>query len=121
MYELWNYLTRLPVAIVLAIGVFILIRHRRRSRKATGLALAALYGLVGWWLVVLAMVATNVGWGTLPIEWRLPVVMTVSTLREIWLAVCILLLVLAVLADRGGEPPTGPEADYVDVDEPGER
>jgi hypothetical protein len=113
VFDLLYWLFRVPVGLALVIGLIVLIRHRHRSRKAAGLALAALSVLGGWWLAWLIADVTNV-WRLLPIEWRDVVHWTAIWVRELCLAGCLLLLVIAVLADRGGPPPTAPEADYAD-------
>lgn len=113
MFDLLYWLFRVPVGLTLVIGIIVLIRHRRRSRKAAGLALAALSVLGVWWLAWLVADVTGM-WGTVPAEWRDVVHWIAVWVRELCLAGCLLLLVFAVLADRRGGPPTGPEADYAD-------
>jgi hypothetical protein len=112
---LWYYLYEVPVGIALAIAAVTLIRHRRRSRKAAGLALAATAGLIGWWIVGVWATATNLGWGTVvPPKWWATAARIFSTVTQAWLAGCLLLLVFAVVADRRRGAPTGPEADYAE-------
>jgi hypothetical protein len=113
--DVWYWLVQVPFGAALVVGVATLVRHRRRSPRAAGLALAALCGLAGWWLLPIVLKVTN-GWGWVPVERRKLVVWTHLSVREAWLSACLLLVVFAVLADRRGGPPPGPEADYADPD-----
>ncbi len=115
----WHILFNLPEGLALAAGIYVLTRRRRRSRKATGLALAALYILATWWAVEVGVrVAVN-GFGALnalPPDAVQPVVYVYSGLRTCWHAGCLLLLVYAVVADRCPGQPGEAEADYADAE-----
>jgi hypothetical protein len=115
----WTYLIRVPVGLAVVVGLAALVRHRRRSRPASRLALAALFGVAVWWLLGLAVTLVGAGWiNSLPIEWRSLALAVAFGGREVFLAASILVLVWAVLADRRGGHLTWAEADYEDAAEP---
>jgi hypothetical protein len=102
-------------AVTLLAAAAILIRHRRRSRRATGLALAAVACLAGNWLLSLGLVATW-GWWKSSLHNNSFVVATevLVLARHFWRLGCVLLFVWATVADRRAIPLTGSEADYGD-------
>jgi hypothetical protein len=119
-FDLWMWLYLTPLGLMLVVGLVVLARHRRRSRRATGLAIVALAGLGASWLVLIAEVATFRLWGNaLPANWIMEIVTSFGLLRQLLEASCILLLVFAVVADRRAGRATGPEADYADDVDPG--
>jgi len=97
----WLILDSVQFTLMLVAGFIVLVRHRHRSRKATGLGLIALCGFAGWWLLGLVL------WAVWSI-WRdrfsddevLATIRIYSMMRQIWFSGCVLLLVIAVVIDR---------------------
>jgi hypothetical protein len=120
--DLWLWLERAPSGLILVVAFAVLFRNRRRSRRATGLALVALYVLGSMWLLWTGLWVSFGLWGD---AWRdavlknQSVIMGATLLTEILRAGCILLVVFAVVTDRQRVAITGPEADYVDDRDPG--
>jgi hypothetical protein len=99
-------------------GTVILIRHRRRSRRATTLALVALAGLAGDWLFWQAVYATMRWWEDTALH---PAMQVIHLIGWLWRLACLLILVWAVVADRRPTVATAAEADYADAPDPGTR
>ena len=115
LWQLWPGVITGAAVLTCVVGAAILLRHRRRSRRATGLGLAGLAGLAGDWLFGLVVWATGGWWSrALPQAELLSVMGALSIVRHLWWTGCLLLLVWAVVADRQPTPPSGPEADYHD-------
>ena len=122
MEDLLLILSYLPAVVMLGAGFTILWRCRKRSRKAATLAFAALSGLGGLWLFGIAF---QVLWQLQLIGGGLGsnlllVLRTYSLVQSSLNAACLVLLVLAVVADRPapGERPArglGPAADFDDA------
>jgi hypothetical protein len=118
MYEVLTFLPYLPDAILLAVGLAILWRNRLRSRKATTLALAALCGLGGLWLFAIGSRLLLDLWQGFPPDTMAVVIHVYDFLMRALGVTCILLLVLAVVADRaapGRARDPGPAADFDDA------
>jgi hypothetical protein len=105
-----------------AAGLITLWRCRRRSRKATAVAIAGLCGLAGLWLFVQLFLVFSKTWqeGLSPNE-----ILKFSTLFSFvyvcWNSACVLLLVVAVVIDRRSPiqslpDRSGPAADFADFD-----
>ena len=119
MRDLSYWLLTVAQGVTFLAGVVILLRHRRRSRRATTLGLVALSCLAGEWLFWLALSATWEWWeSALPDGALHPVQQGLHFLARLWRMACLLLLVWAVVADRRSTPATGAEADYADGGEP---
>ena len=107
---------RSATALTLVVGLVILRRHRRRSRRATGLALVALAAWGGVWLAGIVLWAASDWWqAALPRDALLTFLMGWSAVNHLCELACILLLVCATVADRKPAAPTGPESDYADA------
>ena len=106
--------------VIMLAAAVVLIRHRRRSRRATGLALAAVLCLAGEWLLNVVTLAT---WGWLlkalsadtwsTDTWAV-VVNVMGLLHKVWRLGCVSLFEWAALTDRNAAVATGPETDYHD-------
>jgi hypothetical protein len=120
VFEVLTYLPYVPDAVLLVVGIAVLWRCRRRSRRAVTLALAALFGFGGLWLFAIGFHLVWDFWKEVPVN-AIPVAIHVySLLMRTLEAACILLLVLAVVTDRpapGQDRRTdlGPEADFDDA------
>jgi hypothetical protein len=120
--DLLLVLAYLTTAVMLAVSFAILWRCRKRSRKATTLAFVALCGLGGLWLCAIAFQFLWRAWltsGALGGD-VLVVLRTYSLIQSGLNAACLVLLVLAVVADRpaAGEHwanDRGPAADFDDA------
>ena len=112
LWQLWPGVIAGAAVLTCVVGVAILLRNGRRSRRATGLALAALTGMAGDLLFGLAMWATAGWWSSaLPQAELVSVMGALSVVRHLWWTGSLLLIVWAVVADRQPTPPSGPEAD----------
>ena len=101
--------------VILLAAAVLLIRHRRRSRRATGLALVAVLCLAGDWLFGVVALATWDWWfRALSDDTFLVIVQVKGYLTKLWRLGCVLLFVWAALADRHTPVAPGPEADYRD-------
>jgi hypothetical protein len=112
-FDYWVY--QVPFAVAMVAAAVVLVR-RHRSRRATGLAVVALAGLAGDWLLNLFLwLGTDFYWsGAVPDDLRGWLYPGITLARTVCGAGCIFLLVCAVTADRRPTPPAGPEADYRD-------
>src|SRR5829696_7836578 len=113
---------------MLAVNFTILWRYRKRSRKAATLAFAALCGLGGLWLFGIAFQVLWRTWLTGgPVGSDVILVLRAYSLAHGLLnSACLVLLVVAVVADRpapgGRRPPDlGPAADFDDAPVGGPR
>ena len=103
--DAWGYISAVPAAVVLLAGVAYLVANRRRSPRASGLALAA----VVWLLILhlfLALLGSEVlqvmvNSGGLPPGTVFAIYSAVFTFLK---SVGIALLIVAVMADRRGPP-----------------
>ena len=109
------WLTIVAEGITLLAAAVVLIRHRHRSRRATGRALVAVSGLAGNWLLGLGLMATQGWWKDSLSDDNFLVAVEVRILfGRLWWLACLLLLVSAVVADRQRIKLSGAEADYRD-------
>lgn len=101
MLDWWLIAHSVPFALMLAVGAFILLRHRHRSRKATGLAFIALCGFAGWWLFDVVLVLAFPLWKSSVADDRFVTLVTiVDGCRQLCHGACVLLLVFAIVIDR---------------------
>ena len=106
--------------VILLAAAVLLIRHRRRSRRATGLALVAVLGLAGDWLLNAVTLATWNWWSRAlsadnwPAETWTMIANVMGLLHKLWRLGCVSLFVWAALADWHATVAAGPEADFRD-------
>jgi ABC-type phosphate/phosphonate transport system permease subunit len=120
MSNIISYLSQVPTVVMLAVGLVILWRYRRRSRPATVIAFAGLCGLAGLWLFGFAYWWVWKNWQD-EFDLNSLDVLRVYIFGHAFIdSACILLLVIATVIDRpqpGQRPelPTGPAADFEDA------
>ena len=114
------YLSYLPTPLVVLFGLAFLWERRARGRRAATMGSVALLAIGGTWLFGLLFRLTWPHWiHDVGVENLMTVLHVHGIFQDCVNAVCVLLLVFAVMVDRGPGSPgaptaTGPATDYDD-------